>query len=77
MRALYVPPGVAHGFYAVTDVALQYLVDAPFTGDDEFGFAWNDPDAAIPWPTTEPVLSDRDASSGSMAAVLRDAPVFG
>ena len=37
MRGLYVPPGVAHGFCAMTDVTLQYLVSEPFTGEDEFG----------------------------------------
>ena len=41
------PPGVAHGFCAVTDVRLLYMVDAYFTGEDEHGFAWNDPAAAI------------------------------
>jgi dTDP-4-dehydrorhamnose 3,5-epimerase len=76
LRGLYVPPGVAHGFAAVTDVALQYLVSEPFTGDDEFGFAWNDPDAAIPWPIADPVLSERDASNPSLADVLRDPPAY-
>ena len=74
LRGLYVPPGVAHGFYAVTDISLQYLVDEAFSGDDEFGFAWNDADAAIPWPGADPVVSERDASSPSLADVVGDAP---
>lgn len=76
LKGLYVPPGVAHGFYAVSDVALQYLVDRPFTGEDEHGFAWNDPDAAIPWPNPDPILSDRDATNPSLADVLGDAPPY-
>ncbi|MDH5334276.1 MAG: dTDP-4-dehydrorhamnose 3,5-epimerase, partial [Thermoleophilia bacterium] len=76
LRGLYVPPGVAHGFYAVTDLALQYLVDEAFTGGDEFGLAWNDPDVAIPWPSADPVVSDRDASNTSLAEALRGAPAF-
>jgi len=63
MRGLYVPPGVAHGFYAETDVELLYLVDRYFTGEDEHGIAWNDPDVRIAWPTTDPILSDRDRSN--------------
>jgi len=77
MRGLYVPPGVAHGFYAVTDLALQYLVDAAFTGEDEFGIAWDDPDLAIPWPSAEPLTSDRDASNPSLAEMLGEQPAFG
>ncbi len=66
-RAIYIPPGVAHGFCALTDMSLQYMVDAYFTGDDEHGFAWDDPDAAIGWPISDPRLSDRDRSNPSMA----------
>jgi dTDP-4-dehydrorhamnose 3,5-epimerase len=75
-RAVCLPPGVAHGFYAETDVVMQYLVDEYYTGDDEFGFAWNDPDAAVPWPTSAPILSDRDRSNPALAHVLPEAPRF-
>lgn len=69
---LYIPPGVAHGFYAETDVILLYLVDRVFTGADEFGLAWNDPGVGIVWPTGGPDLSARDRSNPSLA----DAPRF-
>ena len=75
-RGLYVPSGVAHGICAVTAITLQYLVDAYFTGDDEFGVAWDDPDLAVPWPLKDPVVSDRDRANPSLAEVLRDPPVF-
>lgn len=77
LRGLYVPPGVAHGFCARSDVALLYQVDAYFTGKDEHGVAWDDPDLAIAWPLAEPVLSDRDRANPSLAEALRDAPRFG
>jgi dTDP-4-dehydrorhamnose 3,5-epimerase len=76
LRGLYVPPGVAHGFCALTDLRMQYMVDAYFSGEDEFGFAWNDPDLALPWPIEDPVVSDRDATAPSLAEVLADPPVF-
>jgi dTDP-4-dehydrorhamnose 3,5-epimerase len=75
-RGISIPAGVAHAFNAETDVILQYLVDAYYTGDDEFGVAWDDPDLAIPWPTTPPVLSDRDRSNPSLADVLSDPPLY-
>jgi dTDP-4-dehydrorhamnose 3,5-epimerase len=76
LRGLYVPAGVAHGFLAVTDLTMQYLVDRPFTGEDEFGIAWNDPDLAIPWPHADPVVSERDASNQPMVQVALDRPSF-
>jgi dTDP-4-dehydrorhamnose 3,5-epimerase len=68
--ALKIPPGVAHGFCAVSAVALQYMVTEYHDGTDEHGFAWDDPDAAIPWPVAQPIVSDRDRTNPSLAEVL-------
>jgi dTDP-4-dehydrorhamnose 3,5-epimerase len=57
---LYIPPGVAHGFAAVTDVTLTYLVDGYYNPEDELGVAWDDPAIAGDWLVDDPVLSDRD-----------------
>jgi dTDP-4-dehydrorhamnose 3,5-epimerase len=81
LHGLYVPAGVAHGYYAVSGVRLQYHVDAYFDGGaDELGFAWDDPEAAIPWPFRgsgePPNLSERDRSNPSIAEALADAPAF-
>ncbi len=73
---LYLPPGVAHGFYAETEVRLLYLVDRAYDGTDEFGLAWDDPDVGIDWPSREPLLSDRDRSNPSLAEALAHAPSF-
>lgn len=62
-RTLYIPPGVAHGFLALTDVDLIYWVTREYDGTDEHGLAWDDPTAAIPWETNDPVLSARDRSN--------------
>lgn len=67
---LAIPPGIAHGFYAETEVFLQYLVDEPYTGDDEFGLAWDDPGLRLSWPTAEPVLSDRDRANPPLSEIL-------
>jgi dTDP-4-dehydrorhamnose 3,5-epimerase len=57
---LYIPPGVAHGFLALTDVDLIYWVSEEYDGTDEFGVAWNDPTLAVPWGIDQPILSRRD-----------------
>jgi len=63
-RGLFIPVGVAHGFLALTDVTLIYVVDNYYDGGDEHGLAWNDPHIVVPWnPAVEPVLSGRDAAN--------------
>ena len=69
---VYIPPGVAHGFQAVTDASLTYLVDRYYDASDEYGLAWDDPDAAIPWPITDPVLSGRDRSNPNLSEIPDD-----
>lgn len=62
---LFIPSGVAHGFYALTDVTLTYVVNQYYDGGkDENSIRWNDPTLAIPWEVdNEPFLSPRDAQA--------------
>lgn len=66
---IFIPTGVAHGFYALTDATLTYLVDNYYDGSDEFGVAWNDPTLAVPWDATEPILSGRDRANPRLADI--------
>jgi dTDP-4-dehydrorhamnose 3,5-epimerase len=68
--ALYIPPRVAHGFLARTDMALVYLVSHEYDGSDEYGFAWNDPDAHIEWPSVPSIISARDRYNPSLREVV-------
>jgi dTDP-4-dehydrorhamnose 3,5-epimerase len=72
---ILIPPLVAHGFLAVSDLALVYLVTNEYDAGDELGFAWDDPDAAIPWPSTDPILSGRDRANPSVRDAV--APLLG
>ena len=42
-QGVYIPPGVAHGFAALSDILLTYLVDNYYDPADELGLAWDDP----------------------------------
>jgi dTDP-4-dehydrorhamnose 3,5-epimerase len=75
-KSLYIPPGVAHGFWAEADLILHYMVDRYHTGEDEFGVAWDDPGLGIAWPGTDPILSERDRSNPSLAIVMEDPPPY-
>ena len=68
--AVYLPAGIAHGFYSPDDLTLVYLVSNEYDGTDELGFAWNDPDAAIAWPDPAPLVSLRDAQAPSMRVLI-------
>lgn len=72
--ALLIPPRIAHGLYAVQDLALLYLVSAEYNGEDESGFRWDDPAAAIPWPAFDPIVSVRDSTAQSLGSLLESLP---
>jgi dTDP-4-dehydrorhamnose 3,5-epimerase len=58
---LYIPPGFAHGFAALTeDVHLLYKCTQEYESQADTGIRWDDPDLAIPWPVECPILSDKD-----------------
>jgi dTDP-4-dehydrorhamnose 3,5-epimerase len=63
---LYIPPGVAHGFAALTDLDLVYWVTHYYEESDEHSVAWNDPTLAVPWQIEDPTLSERDATASRL-----------
>lgn len=59
---LYVPPGFAHGFCALSEEAdVMYKVTAEYAPELDRGIVWNDPAIGIAWPIAEPILSAKDA----------------
>ena len=73
--AVYIPEGVAHGFYAHDRVLMTYLVTNEYDGADELGVAWDDPHLGIAWPDAEPVLSERDRANPRLADLPDDVRV--
>lgn len=58
---LYIPPGFAHGFVALSeDVHLLYKCTAEYSKAHERGIRWDDPKLDIPWPVNTPTLSKQD-----------------
>jgi dTDP-4-dehydrorhamnose 3,5-epimerase len=76
-RQCYVPAGFAHGFAVTSEVAeVEYKCSEVYDPASELGIAWNDPALAIPWPVTDPILSDRDRRNPLLAAVANRLPEF-
>lgn len=66
---LFVPVGVAHGFVALTDATLTYIVDNYYDSSDEYGVAWDDTQLAVDWGVESPTLSARDAINPPLAGI--------
>ncbi len=59
---LWVPPGFGHGFCVTSESALfAYKCTDYYDPASEHCLLWNDPDVAIDWPLTEPLVSAKDA----------------
>ena len=67
---LFIPVGVAHGFSALTDVTMMYIVDNYYDNSDEFGVKWNDPKLGIDWGLDDPIVSERDLHNPNWADVM-------
>jgi dTDP-4-dehydrorhamnose 3,5-epimerase len=68
-RLCWIPPGFAHGFLVLSEVAeLVYKTTDYYAPEHERAVAWNDPAIGIEWPlTVEPILSDKDRRAARLA----------
>ena len=76
-RQLWVPPGFLHGFCVLSDSAeVAYKCTAPWDPAAEISVRWDDPQLAIEWPVSDPVLSAKDAAAPLFSAVLDRLPRY-
>ena len=73
-KQLYIPQGVAHGYYALSEATILMKVTTHYTPGDEIGFKWNDEKIGIEWPltdTSEPILAEKDKNWGSFDEMMK------
>lgn len=77
-QSLWLPPGFAHGFLAISEhVTYLYKVTAPWDPEEAHVLAWDDPQVAIAWPLSagqKPLLSERDRLGRSLDEVRSELP---
>lgn len=69
-RMLWIPPGFAHGFAVVSDIAeMLYKQTDFYAPENERIILWNDPELDIEWPQlTQPQLSEKDLAGRPLKA---------
>lgn len=60
-QQMWIPPGLAHGFVVLSDIAdFEYKCTDYYNSEGEGCLIWNDPNIAINWPIIQPILSSKD-----------------
>jgi len=71
-KQLYIPPGYAHGFQVLSDVAdVEYKCTDYYDPGGESGLVWNDPEVGINWPVANALLAGKDQQLPTLAAITR------
>lgn len=67
---LWIPPGFAHGFVVLSDVAeFLYKTTDFWYSEHERTLLWNDPDIDVDWRlSSEPIIAAKDAAGVSFGA---------
>jgi dTDP-4-dehydrorhamnose 3,5-epimerase len=68
-RGVFIPPGVGHGFAALEDSTVTYMVDSYYNPADELGVMWNDVAIEADWGVADPIVSERDTMNPKRADI--------
>lgn len=67
---MYIPPGFAHGFCVLSDLAdVAYKCTDYYCPESERGVAWNDPELGIEWPFTDVIVSEKDKANPCLSDI--------
>lgn len=73
-KQVYIPAGVAHGFYSIERATVFMKVSTHYTPGDEIGFKWDDESIGIEWPfdsNSEPILAEKDKNWGNFNEMMK------
>jgi dTDP-4-dehydrorhamnose 3,5-epimerase len=66
-KCLYIPAGCAHGFATLEDNStVAYLIEGKYVPEASSVIRWNDPTLNVPWPISDPILSEKDRNAPTL-----------
>lgn len=66
-KQFWIPPGFAHGFVVLSEIAdFEYKCTDYYDSSDEGSILWSDIDLGINWPLEDPILSDKDINANKL-----------
>ena len=71
-RIIWVPPGFAHGTFALEEGSIVLYECTSAHSANEGGILWNDPALGIRWPDLPPIVSQKDKDAPTLAQWLAD-----
>ena len=75
LNSLWIPPGFAHGFCVMSEVAdVIYKCTTLYDPADDFGVAWDDKSIGIEWPEKNPIISPKDGRLRRLTDTRADLP---
>lgn len=76
-QALWIPPGFAHGFCALSENAdVLYKCTEYYDPASERGIRWDDPLLGIDWPVVKPIVSEKDRTYVRLSPDSADLPPY-
>ncbi|HEY4956135.1 MAG TPA: dTDP-4-dehydrorhamnose 3,5-epimerase [Gemmatimonadaceae bacterium] len=76
-QSLWIPPGFAHGFCALSnDADVLYKCTDYYDPPSERGIRWDDPLLGVRWPIDRPMVSEKDAGYAPLSLERNDLPVY-
>jgi dTDP-4-dehydrorhamnose 3,5-epimerase len=72
-QIIWVPPGFAHGTFALEENSIVlYECTGEHGPGKEGGILWNDPALGVKWPEITPIVSDKDEKAPTLAQWMED-----
>ena len=77
LYSLWIPPGFAHGFCVMSEIAdVIYKCTTLYDAADDRGVAWNDKSIGIDWPEKNPIVSAKDSRLLRLTDTRSDLPRY-
>ena len=72
-QTLIISSGFGHAYEVITESAkVLYAIQTNFRFDLEYSINPLDPELALPWETSSPILSEKDSDAKSLAFAVRE-----